>query len=736
MKNLAFLFTICLVFFTVNLQAVTKTAVVGASTWSAAADWIPAGVPLLADDVVIPNGSIMSLSSAQSCNSIEIQDGGSLSISGGITITITTDITLLGGSNFSAGDGNIIFAGIFTVERINSTNKTGIFTPGTSTVTWNGATTGTTATISSIGTDPYTALVNFYNLTMDPTIGTAQFVISNSGNFAGVAINNILTVKIGDIVTNGKLTLTAVSPTEFGRVALNDGVLPSVGSTVVYTGNIVGNITVEKVFHANSLTSAYPITGGAYLGKWFQMSFPLDVLVGSPSWTGITFNHAGVTGTPRNIYWWDASDAGGVAGIANGWTLATASSNSSNGYTVFLTSDGPFQTSSTISVSGLTNLNDVNNIQTPYTQDTKNPGGGPEASGWKLIQNPWPASVNVDELIFSGNTNFNLNYFGYHVYNTTAASKQNNSVVADQYNGIPGSSFGNTTPYVDYNGTGGWDAVGAGYATRKIHPFQAFWVRSNAATDGPVNLKAIYASTDIDVNSVYMKTHSALPPTAVVFAYDVDSLKDITLVYYRPQATKAFDLKGDIYKLRSSNSAVPTLFIDEAGSSAQSCGRPDLAVDTIVLNYASSKNNTTAYLFLNDTVLGSQYQVTLYDKVTQTTTNFNQNPSYMFTHNVNNPEDRFEMYITNNAISVGENNLTAKEVKVYLAGDELVVSSESYTGVANLNIFDLGGRLIISRQIELTEGVDLRVQMASMASSMYTIEITYNGKVFLDKLVK
>ncbi len=706
MKKITYLFTILFAFTAMSTYAQVTSAASG--DWNVGATWAGGVAPGPGDNVIIATGHNIIVSGSSLSNNLTMNGTSNVTINAGGLLNVDGDF------NFNS-TGSVIFDGGGEINFKTITSST--------------ITATTVLNFNYIGANGINGIVRVGTSVLPATVTIAPA----SQN---VNIHVILAVENGSLVTNNKLVLKATSPTAFARVALNDGILPSAGTPTIYTGTITGNVTMEKVFHASSLTSAFPITGSKYLGKWFQMCFPLQTTVGSADWTGITLNHAGVTGTPRNVYWWDASEIG-ATGNAVGWTIASGADNQSKAYTVFLTSDGPFTTSSSISTKGTVNLNDLNGIQTPYTKDINNPGGIlAEGTGWSLLRNPWPSSLNFDEVMLSGAADFNINYFGYHVYNTTTASNLSNTTgtVIDQYTGIPISSFGAGTPYVDYNGTGGF--ITTGLTTRRIHPFQAFWVRANAVSEGPVNLRAKYASTDIDVNSVYMKTNSATPPTAVVFAYDVDSLKDITLVYYRTQATKGFDLKGDIFKMRSTNPSVPTLFISEAGSSAQSCGRPDLAIDTVVLNYASSKNNTTAYLFLNDTVLGSQYQVTLYDKVTQTTTNFNQNPSYMFTHNVNNPEDRFEMYITNNAISVGENNLTAKEVKVYLAGDELVVSSESYTGVANLNIFDLGGRLIISRQIELTEGVDLRVQMASMANSMYTVEVTYNGKVFVEKLVK
>jgi hypothetical protein len=167
-----------------------------------------------------------------------------------------------------------------------------------------------------------------------------------------------------------------------------------------------------------------------------------------------------------------------------------------------------------------------------------------------------------------------------------------------------------------------------------------------------------------------------------------------------------------------------------------SAGRPNTAIDTVDVHYFSYKNNSVAHLWLNDAHLSSSMNVTLYDKLTQTSQDMRANTSYTFTHNVNNQNDRFLLIIGNTTIGIGENNDIKEELDVFVSNEELVIRSGEFTGAAQLTLYDMSGRTILNRTIDVNEGSDLRVGMFGLSSAVYTAEITYEGKTKIVKVIK
>src|SRR4051812_12890468 len=86
-----------------NAQAVTITAKTGSTSWSSTASWTPARIPNSTDEVLIPSGVNLTITTSAVCGSLTI----------GTTDSIATTLTLgtggaLNVTTANGGSGNVI----------------------------------------------------------------------------------------------------------------------------------------------------------------------------------------------------------------------------------------------------------------------------------------------------------------------------------------------------------------------------------------------------------------------------------------------------------------------------------------------------------------------------------------------------------------------------------------------------------------------------------------------------
>lgn len=102
MKKL--LFSILLVSVQIILTAQTKTYTGASGNWNVAANWTPSGVPVSTDDVVIPSGKTVNISSNSFARTVSVS--GTLSMNTGIRLTVSGSFIVNSGGIFSMGSGS------------------------------------------------------------------------------------------------------------------------------------------------------------------------------------------------------------------------------------------------------------------------------------------------------------------------------------------------------------------------------------------------------------------------------------------------------------------------------------------------------------------------------------------------------------------------------------------------------------------------------------------------------
>lgn len=161
-----------------------------------------------------------------------------------------------------------------------------------------------------------------------------------------------------------------------------------------------------------------------------------------------------------------------------------------------------------------------------------------------------------------------------------------------------------------------------------------------------------------------------------------------------------------MYKILSA-SDVPTFYSLEGGNRTHVANRPPVALDTIQLYFASVKDNKPVHFHYNAAYVANM-DVVLLDQNIGMSQNLSQTPNYTFTHNTSNDPYRFKLVLSNKTISIEEEALTANPVKVFMSGEEMVIQSAGFTGPASIECYDMSGRLLFGRKVELIAGQELR----------------------------
>ncbi len=129
LRNVAILLAALNLLGATESKATTKTAI-STGTWSTSTIWSPVGVPQSSDDVIIITGVTVTISTAQSVNSVTVNSGATLTWSNSSVLTIDGNLTVSGlvsmnGGNITQTDNSASFivtnSGTFEWQPGNNT---------------------------------------------------------------------------------------------------------------------------------------------------------------------------------------------------------------------------------------------------------------------------------------------------------------------------------------------------------------------------------------------------------------------------------------------------------------------------------------------------------------------------------------------------------------------------------------------------------------------------------------
>ena len=290
---------------------------------------------------------------------------GPVLASGSVTITEGTLVT---------NDFDINVGGNLSV----ATN--GVFQPGASTLTFDGA---SPQTLSSV------APMVLENLVVNQSIPSTVALLSQ------VDITNSFGVNSGSTVNVGSNLLTLRSD------ATTTAYIPTLNPSANISGSVVVQRQLPNTLGIRAYRYIAPPTTTSFVSDW-QADFPITGTFSNPS-TG-----PGIISTNPSLYRYDETLVSGAAGLGAGYVnypssglSSAAPLNNGEGYAVFLRTTGTatYDSRGTLRQHGVS-LNVTNS--------------GGVNGGWNLLGNPYPApidwnlvstSVGVDDAIyFTDNT--------------------------------------------------------------------------------------------------------------------------------------------------------------------------------------------------------------------------------------------------------------------------------------------------------------------------------------------
>lgn len=258
------------------------TAQTGTLDWSLASTWSSAVVPSSSDDVIIPAGSVITISGNAACNSLTIDAGATLILTSGATLTVNGNFTNNGtltdsGMMIAAGASSLISGSsptTFNKLVVNAgTNVSSVVQISSDVVITNLSLLNGTLQVTG-GT---TTVTNGFNIpassgiavSAGATLNTGNYTINNKGliridggtaNF-GTAADNHLTMDTGGalLVSSGVVTIAG------GLQSSAAGTLPD-GSAGIQSGVTVtgGTITVAAEGNSGAIKGSFDVDGYGY----------------------------------------------------------------------------------------------------------------------------------------------------------------------------------------------------------------------------------------------------------------------------------------------------------------------------------------------------------------------------------------------------------------------------------------------------------------------------------------
>ncbi|MFL5753965.1 MAG: PKD domain-containing protein, partial [Bacteroidia bacterium] len=540
---------------------------------SISGDWLnngPSFIPGTQTTTFSGVNQSISRAGGETFNNLILSNSGNKTLGSNIAatglLTINNSVTLDAG----AGNNSVSLSG-------NWTNN-GTFIPQQGTVIFNGAAAqtinGTTNTV-------------FYNLTC------------NNSSAAGVKLNanqrvsNIVSVLSGplDLTTN---TLTLLSTA--AQTALIDKLT---GATANITGN---KLKVQR--YIGGQTGWYelgtPVTG-LTVGSW-AANFPTSGFPGA--------------GTPNfsftSIYWYNEPSPFPI--IDSGWVEPTGLAESINnkGYLCYI---GP--NPRTISVTGP--IASKAGVNIPLTSTNT---GTPGVDGWNFVSNPYPAPIDWDNVILSGQTANEIQ-----IWNDAA----------QQYG-------------VYVQGTGG---VGTNGVRNVIASSQSFWVYCTAGTTLALteNFKTTASSTFIKHSAPGTVLNSSTGISRQLkLSINGNAYSDEALINFVNGASVNYDAYYDASKFYSFNPAVPginTVASDTSGDVDLSINSIPDTTGAIVIPVRATTGTSgvfTIHAEFLDNALSTNCMI-LEDLATSTFTTLTGNNSYTFSMTDTTKAVRFLLHI-------------------------------------------------------------------------------------------
>jgi len=479
----------------------------------------------------------------------------------------------------------------------------------------------------------------------------------------GDAIDNTTeggTIKVGLDILVENIVITK-SVTIDGTINVHPGasltVLPGVTLTIKGNLNILannkygmgsvieyGNIVFDGG-KAGTMTAQLALTGGA--GPVYHYVSPVIAAAGKNLFTG----------TPSFYAYTESLVTGNNYGL--GWNAAPNTLVAGQGYAIHYTDN------KTITYTGAFNNGSLSVSPLTYTSNTCIPAH----KGWNLIGNPYPSSINVDNITTWTSVNAAVYYY--------KASAQN---------------------YVYYVRKSGASSNGG---TNIILPGQGFFVQTRSGAAPAIEFTD--AIRTHEVNTEFYKKDNA-NNSSLSLVLSSGSFSDETVVAFNADATANFDGDFDAFKMFSPVANIYTLSID--GELAINTMADYKSVPVVVKaenagNYTLTFNGLNSFnknisIYLEDTKTGAMYDLRSTSSVelyVESTSNFVLHFNNAVNGLAGKTVKNSNIYSVDNFIYINNTADNAK-VEVYNLLGELVTAQSLSNSLNKISINGTGYYLV------------------------------------------
>lgn len=486
---------------------------------------------------------------------------------------------------------------------------------------------------------------------------TVPFLDIESGGTVNVAASTELTIS-GALENAGTLNLLSDASGNYAQVLAN-------------SSSGAGTFTVQRTF-----------TGSA---RWFYLGSPIS----GGTVAGLSVSDGVInTGSANNVnlYYYDPSTANSGEGT---WTKVpnTSFSTVNNGFSIYL---GGASTFGTLPITVTASGSGFNDGSINISLDNSN-------SGWNLVTNPYPSSIDWNAYYDANSTDLTSTYYVY-----------------------------NGSQWIGYDANAN-SALNSG--TTLIAPMQAFFVQNTGS--GSINLALDNADRSVASAPSQNKTASTMQVLKIgVLA--ADGTSDETLMAFDTQFSDAWDNGVDAIK-RMNASHIPNLYTTSGNGDEFFVNKmnDDFTMKSIPMSFTSG----VAQLYtirISDLRLPDSWEVELEDLITGNRVNLKANP-YQFAHAAGNIPERFVVHI--NQTGVGQEELNSNNNYAYSSENafNLVLAQEMPD--VEVHVFSQGGQLVWEGSFDSASQES--ISTSNLARGVYIIKVSSKGApVLSQKLIK
>lgn len=279
-----------------------------------------------------------------------------------------------------------------------------------------------------------------------------------------------------------------------------------------------------------------------------------------------------------------------------------------------------------------------------------------------------------------------------------------------------------STPQVYDEASKGYFAVNA--IGNIIPAMQGFFVQTTNATNSITIPKdaRVHSLTnwykDANENSNTIKLQ--------LVGSEIDS-KDLLMVGFDDNSSEAYDIEFDSHKLFSLANVPQFFMLNETGEQFSVNYLANDGNEKMIPLHIRIPAEGTYTISIAENELEANSKVYLEDKLLNQQVELIGDNSYTFVASNEDNEDRFVLYFNK---ATGINELAKDNLQSYISDQNLYILGES--GKAQLEVFDIQGKQLVSEQIVLDENYK---KALSLPSGIYVVRIQNNTFVKSNKVI-